>query len=631
MIPRRRGRWVASPCRFQVRSVSSQGVCRYTLGMDLGFESVGNACLIAHDRGPVLACDPWITGAAYFGSWRLAHEIPTQQIEHVKQCRYLWISHGHPDHLSLPSLEMLRDKQILVPDHYGGRIACDLRGLGFAVTVMKCGEWLELSPRLRVASIANFNQDAVLLIDLDGHLLIDANDAGDRGASRFFRREMSRFRKKTFITCLTGYGDADMIHFYDEQGHQVLPNAAKKEPVGPKIAGLLGHYGIQYFVPSSSNHCYRRTDSAWANEYATPVSAHGAGFISDQHVCLPPYVSFDLAADRYFGLNPTPTSPALDLPEVFGDDWSTPLERADLEGLRAYFGRFAHLPTFLGHLNFRVGGKDHVLDVNREHRRGITFRVPLDDTEAARMLNVQTRNYRRVLGELLRMGKIKRHDDGYGNDRIETERRKAEAHSKSAPETSESADREADQGPQREDHAASLNNDKSDITANYSRSNAVITAVADEKGQSFLRATKDFDLGLKEKEPPFIPQPQKPKCDPDGVQLVHGRITLDAGNRAFWLDAFGGDGQRLDLALIQAAAYVQPNSSRALAAQVGAQLARSAAEKRDRDKRYRDAAATNKLRATGTVEHKFVPRPVRRGPEPGSPEYIEMIAREMGV
>ena len=127
------------------------------------------------------------------------------------------------------------------------------------------------------------------------------------------------------------------------------------------------------------------------------------------------------------------------------------------------------------------------------------------------------------------------------------------------------------------------------------------------------------------------PAVAKPKCDPDGVKLVHGRITLDDGNRAFWLDAFGGDGQRLDLALIQAAAYVQPNGPRPLAAQVGAQLARSAAEKRDRDKRYRDAAATNKLRATGTVEHKFVPRPVRRGPEVGSPEYIEMIAREMGV
>ncbi|GDY03454.1 hypothetical protein LBMAG49_27830 [Planctomycetota bacterium] len=344
--------------------------------MDLGFESIGNACFIAHDRTPVLACDPWLTGAAYFGSWRLLHEVPQQQIEHIKQCKFVWISHGHPDHLSLPSLELLRDKQILLADHYGGRIARDLRGLGYSVTVMKCGVWIELSPRLRIAAIANFNQDAVLLIELDGNLLIDANDAGDRGASRFFRREMARFTKRTFIACLTGYGDADMIHFFDEQGQQVLPNAAKKERVGPKIAGLLSHYGIQHFVPSSSNHCYRRTDSAWANEYATPVTAHADGFVSDRHVCLPPYVSFDLITGRYFGLEPKSMSPALDLPIVFGDDWSTPLDRDDVAKLRAYFDKVTHLSTFLGHINFRVGGKDHVLDINRAHARGITFCTP---------------------------------------------------------------------------------------------------------------------------------------------------------------------------------------------------------------------------------------------------------------
>lgn len=344
--------------------------------MDLGFEAIGNACLICHDRGPVLACDPWLSGPAYFGSWRLAHEVPAEQQEHVRQCRFLWLSHGHPDHLSLPSLEQLRDKQILLADHRGGRIARDLQGLGFRVQVLKCGQWTELSPRLRIAAIANYNQDAVLLIELDGNLLIDANDAGDRGASRFFRQEIARFHKDTFIACLTGYGDADMINFFDEQGHQVLPAAASKAPVGPKIAGLLDHYGIKHFVPSSSMHCYRRTDSAWANEYATPVTAHAQGFRSERATCLPPYVHYDLRTGKYRGLEPKATSPRLDQPQVFGDDWTTPLERADVQQLQDYFARFAHLPTFLGWLNFRVGGKDHVIDVNRSHQRGITFAVP---------------------------------------------------------------------------------------------------------------------------------------------------------------------------------------------------------------------------------------------------------------
>jgi hypothetical protein len=50
---------------------------------------------------PVLATDPWIKGAAYFGSWTTSHLIPEEQLAHVKACKYLWISHGHPDHLSM--------------------------------------------------------------------------------------------------------------------------------------------------------------------------------------------------------------------------------------------------------------------------------------------------------------------------------------------------------------------------------------------------------------------------------------------------------------------------------------------------------------------------------------------------
>ena len=88
--------------------------------MDLGFETIGNATVICHDRGPVLATDPWLGGSAYFGSWCLSHAFPEEQQESVRACKYLWISHGHPDHLHLESLERLRDKEILLPDHYGG-------------------------------------------------------------------------------------------------------------------------------------------------------------------------------------------------------------------------------------------------------------------------------------------------------------------------------------------------------------------------------------------------------------------------------------------------------------------------------------------------------------------------------
>lgn len=68
-------------------------------------------------------------------------------------------------------------------------------------------------------------------------------------------------------------------------------------------------------------------------------------------------------------------------------------------------------------------------------------------------------------------------------------------------------------------------------------------------------------------------------------------MKLLNGLRAFWVEQFEGDAERLDLALIQVAGFVQPNSSRPLESQVSAQLARIVADKRDRDARYQRAAS----------------------------------------
>jgi hypothetical protein len=346
--------------------------------MDLGFETIGNACIVVHDRGPVLATDPWLTGTAYFGSWRLSHAVPAEQQANVARCRFLWLSHGHPDHLSLESLERLRDKTILVPDHHGGRVARELRGLGFTVQVLPCGTWFPVSDRVKIASLANYNQDATAVLDIDGHLLVDSNDAGDRGSSRFVTRERQRgrFTKRTFVACLTGYGDADMINFFDEQGNRVPPAAAEKKPFGSGIKGMLDWYDIDCFVPSSSMHRYNRTDSGWADEYATPVDAHSVGFDGGRRTCLPAFVQYDLMTGAYERIAPKPNDGPLEPPERFGDDWHTPLERDDVAVLRAYLERFEHLKGVLGFVNFRVGGRDNVIDVNRQHSRGVTFATP---------------------------------------------------------------------------------------------------------------------------------------------------------------------------------------------------------------------------------------------------------------
>ena len=72
--------------------------------MDFSFETMGNAIvLVRRDGKPLLVTDPWLKGRVYFGSW--AHDRPLTE-QQIADCAtaapFVWISHGHPDHLHIP-------------------------------------------------------------------------------------------------------------------------------------------------------------------------------------------------------------------------------------------------------------------------------------------------------------------------------------------------------------------------------------------------------------------------------------------------------------------------------------------------------------------------------------------------
>jgi hypothetical protein len=346
--------------------------------VDVGFETVGNATLICHDGGPVLVTDPWLSGHAYFGSWTVSHQIPSEQRESIQRCRFIWLSHGHPDHLCLESLAALgaRHKQILLPDHVGGRIRDDLRALGLSVRVLPDRSWVSLSDRIRVLCIADYNQDAVLLVDLGGRLIIDQNDASARGWGPSVRRVARRY-PVSFLLRLFGYGDADMINLFAEDGQRIPPAAAEKDPVGPRIARAAGSLGARFVIPFSSMHRYQRADSLWANGYTTRLSDYPQGFSSRSSELLPAFIRYDCATDTAQRINPPETPVRVREPREFGDDWSEPLEAGDRRLLAAYFRRILHLGTFLDFVAFRVGGEESLIELApRRFRRGITFEAP---------------------------------------------------------------------------------------------------------------------------------------------------------------------------------------------------------------------------------------------------------------
>jgi hypothetical protein len=344
--------------------------------MDCGFETVGNATLIVYDKEPILATDPWLKGSNYFGSWVLSHIIGDEQLENINKCKYLWLSHGHPDHIQMESLSALKNKIVLVPDHVGSRIKNDLLAEGFNVQVIEDRKWVRLSERVQVICIVDYNQDAVLLVEINGRLVVNLNDSKAFGHQSFIKKIIRQF-SKSFLIMLTGHGDADMINFFDEDKKRIAPVQKDLYPLGKAIAEKVDGLGAKYFIPFSSMHRYQREDSLWANEYVTQLDEYEKGYESKNSKILPAFIQYDCTLDTWKALNPQSTPTTIVSPKDFGDDWSENLEKSELELARKYFQSIEHFYDHFDFITLKVGGQSHHIELrSKNFKKGITFEAP---------------------------------------------------------------------------------------------------------------------------------------------------------------------------------------------------------------------------------------------------------------
>ena len=133
------------------------------MSVDLGFETIGNAtCTVFDNSIPVLTTDPWIVGKPYFGSWNHRFRIPKNQKQNIYKSKYIWISHGHPDHLDLDTLIELKNAQILVPDHFNDRIYNDLTKLGYKLKKINSNSDYKLSNNVSIRCYSDYYQDSII-------------------------------------------------------------------------------------------------------------------------------------------------------------------------------------------------------------------------------------------------------------------------------------------------------------------------------------------------------------------------------------------------------------------------------------------------------------------------------------
>jgi hypothetical protein len=342
----------------------------------LGFESIGSATLIAYDGVPVLTTDAWINDDAYFGSWAHDYAIPAEQIDAIRRARFHWFSHGHPDHLNVEALPLLTGGQILLADHYGGRIKRDLEGMGYNVRVLKDKVWVQLSDRIKVQTIANVNQDSILLVDIGGTLIVNTNDSPDFGAS-FYVRKLAGTYKEVYYFALNGWGGADMLNLFDPDGRKLIDPETLRRPIAPRAQRSAMTYGAHYTSPFSGFHSYQREDSAWANRLVPELEDYQTDALKNGPQMLPSFIRVNAETNEISEINPPRNARQIRPSDDFGDNWSDPLSREDAVKIDQYFKAREHLRESFGFIEVKFGGKSHTVDLNPELRgHGITFEAP---------------------------------------------------------------------------------------------------------------------------------------------------------------------------------------------------------------------------------------------------------------
>jgi hypothetical protein len=344
------------------------------------FETLGNATIQVFQEGrPVLATDPWLIGTCYFGAWALDHPLSERQIGNVAASDYIWISHGHPDHLHEPSLDLLRKGQrILIPDHYDNDIAEFLRAKGFEVRILRYREWFEINPRLKVMCFDNMNQDAILVIAVGDALLLNVNDAPVAGETGFLRRLVAAHpNDKTYLLALCSI-DADMFNFVDAAGRSLVRPAEERKPAEVwRVGRLARRLGVRNHCCSSSQHVYARSDTAWANSHRIVWPEMQQYWNQPSVRLIEPFVTVDLDSGAITANHPRQRPDPGQISGTTGDDdWSATLSPEDWSAVDAFFRRFELLRRHMDYVDVTVGGEKRRIPIGSGWRRGAGFIVP---------------------------------------------------------------------------------------------------------------------------------------------------------------------------------------------------------------------------------------------------------------
>src|SRR4051812_28213374 len=102
--------------------------------MSVSLKTIGHATLVVFEDGvPLVATDPWLIGSVYFRSWWLEKYPTPEELNAVKDAKFVYVTHSHPDHFHYPTLRSLGRPSTLHPHFPRYEVTGFLASNGFPV------------------------------------------------------------------------------------------------------------------------------------------------------------------------------------------------------------------------------------------------------------------------------------------------------------------------------------------------------------------------------------------------------------------------------------------------------------------------------------------------------------------
>lgn len=142
------------------------------------FSIVSHACLDVRARGKRLVIDPWLNEPTYWSAWW--HAPPPQFGPDIFDADYVYVTHWHFDHFDPKTLRKFgKNTTAVVAKFPISGLKQQLEEIGFErVVELRHGERMKLADGFWLTSYqVTFQDDSVAVVEADGTVLVDLNDA----------------------------------------------------------------------------------------------------------------------------------------------------------------------------------------------------------------------------------------------------------------------------------------------------------------------------------------------------------------------------------------------------------------------------------------------------------------------